>query len=57
MTQEQIIQLTKIYNTLALIQTSGENTIIMGDCLKATRDFINELNKQMEENAVEEVKE
>lgn len=57
MTQNQFIQLNKIYNTLALIQTSGENTIIMGDCLRAMKELITEIGQQEIEEAVEEVKE
>ena len=53
MTQNQFIQLNKIYNTLSLIQTSGENTIIMGDCLKATKELINEIGQEMENDTVE----
>lgn len=57
MTQNQFIQLNKIYNTLALIQTSGENTIIMGECLRAMKELITEIGQQEIEEAVEEVKE
>ena len=35
MTQEQINQLIRIYNTLCTVETKGENTIIMGECLRA----------------------
>jgi DNA modification methylase len=35
-----IEQLGRIYNTLMLIRTSGEDTVIMGDCLKALKDWI-----------------
>lgn len=40
MTQEELILLTQIYNTLLLINTKGEDTIIMGDCLKAFQQFL-----------------
>jgi hypothetical protein len=33
MTQEQIIALAQIYNSLMCIETKGENTILMGKCL------------------------
>lgn len=42
MTQEQITQLYRIYNTLGTISTKGEDTIIMGDCLRALAAFIQE---------------
>lgn len=54
MTQNQFIQLNKIYNTLALIQTSGENTIVMGTCLSAMQELITEIGANME---VEEITE
>lgn len=44
MTQEKIESLSRIYNTLLLINTKGEDTIIMADCLKAIKSFI--LNEQ-----------
>lgn len=34
-TEEQLDQLIRIYNTLFEIQTKGEDTLIMADCLKA----------------------
>lgn len=40
MNQEQINQLSKIYNTLCLIETKGENSILMGNCLQALQQFI-----------------
>lgn len=33
-------QLTRIYNTLFLVHTKGEDTIIMGDCLKAFKEWL-----------------
>lgn len=33
-------QLIKIYNTMLLIETKGENTLIMADCLRALKDII-----------------
>ena len=29
-----------LYNTLSLVSTKGEDTILMGECLKQLRDFI-----------------
>ena len=46
MKQEDLILLTQIYNTLCLVNTSGEDTIVMGDCLKAFKQFL--LQKQTE---------
>ena len=39
MTQEQLTQFTRIYNTLMLISTKGEDTLIMADCLRAMQEF------------------
>ena len=46
MTYEKLETLSRIYNTLLLINTKGEDTMIMGDCLKALKSFI--LNEQKE---------
>ena len=49
--------LTRIYNTLLLVNTKGEDTMIMGECLKTLQNFVlakkqeltNETNKKEEE--------
>lgn len=38
--------LTRIYNTLLLINTKGEDTMIMGECLKVLQNFV--LTKKQE---------
>lgn len=40
MTQEQIITLAQIYNILMTIETKGNNTIIMANCLEALKQLI-----------------
>ena len=35
-------KLKALYNTLCQIETKGDNTMIMGDCLKFVREFIKE---------------
>ena len=40
MNKEQFENLSRIYNTLLLVNTKGEDTLIMADCLKALRNFI-----------------
>lgn len=50
MDMEKLETLSRIYNTLLLINTKGEDTMIMADCLKALRNFIL-ANKQGIENA------
>lgn len=44
--------LSRIYNTLLLVNTKGEDTMIMADCLKALQNFIL-TNKQEIENKEE----
>ena len=46
MTYEKLETLSRIYNTLLLINTKGEDTMVMGDCLRAMKSFI--LNGQKE---------
>lgn len=45
-TQEQLDQLTRIYNTMLEISTKGENTLVMADCLRALEDIIILIKKQ-----------
>lgn len=40
LTNEQFVQLTRIYNTLLTIETKGENTLIMADCVRALQETI-----------------
>ena len=41
MTKEQITTLSQIYNTLLLVETKGENTLIIAECIKALQGVIN----------------
>lgn len=50
---EKLQILSKIYNTLLLVNTKGEDTMVMADCLKALRDFIL-TNEQEIKNTEEE---
>ena len=43
MTQEQVNQVIRIYNTLCTVATKGEDTIIMGDCLRAMHTLAQEI--------------
>jgi hypothetical protein len=40
MTIQQLETLSRIYNTLLLVNTKGEDTLTMADCLNAMRNFI-----------------
>ena len=46
MTKEQITILSQIYNTLLLVETKGENTLIIAECIKALQLVINEAAKE-----------
>lgn len=46
MTYEKLETLSRIYNTLLLINTKGEDTLVMADCLNAMRAFVQ--NEQRE---------
>lgn len=50
-------QLTKLYNTLNLIETKGENTKIMAQCLIYTDQLIGEVRASENEAAKEPVHE
>ena len=48
--KEQDINFLKfLYYTLSLVSTIGEDTILMGECLKQLRDFTNRLVDLQEE--------
>ena len=50
MTYEKLETLSRIYNTLLLINTKGEDTITMAECLMTLRNFVltekDNLNKE-----------
>lgn len=48
MTQEQITQFVRIYNTLCTISTKGEDTLVMGECLRAMQALAQELSASMQ---------
>lgn len=58
MKEHQVKSLTQIYNTLLLISTRGEDTMIMAECLKALQRVIEEGAKeaglQVQEGPAEE---
>lgn len=43
MTQEQMNQFIRIYNTLCTVATRGEDTIVMGECLRAMQTLAQEI--------------
>ena len=56
--KEQDINFLKVlYNTLSLVSTKGEDTILMGECLKQSRDLTKRLVRLQEEKNNENNKE
>ena len=43
MSEQQLLQLEKIYNTFLLVQTKGNDTLIMAEALKALNQIIEQL--------------
>ncbi len=50
MTQELLEQLVKTYNTLLLVSTKGEDTMIMGQCLTSMRNILMEIQQNINTN-------
>lgn len=46
MNQNILEQLFKIYNTLLIVSTKGEDTVIMGQCLSAFNQVLAELQQK-----------
>ena len=55
-TQEQLIQLSRIYNTLLTVETKGENTLVMSDCIRALQTTIQEIQQNTSDFQSPEVK-
>lgn len=53
MTQELLEQLVKTYNTLLLVSTKGEDTMIMGQCLTSMRNILMEIQQSANNEAAE----
>ena len=53
MTNEQKMRLAQIYNTLMNVQTSGENSFMMTDCLRALQALMQAINDNEQNAAVE----
>ena len=49
--QEQLEQLTRIYNTMLNIGTKGEDTLVMADCLRALEQVVRQVSQQQVETA------
>ena len=49
-----VIKLTKLYNTLSLIETKGENTKTMAQCLHFIEQLIADEQKKQSQNKTTE---
>lgn len=45
-TREQLEQLARIYNTLLNVNTHGEDTLIMADCIRALEQVIKQIDEE-----------
>lgn len=43
-----LMQLSRIYNTLLLVSTKGEDTVLMGDCLRVFKQVIETMASEVE---------
>ena len=50
MNYKDLETLTNIYNTLLLISTRGEDTVLMGNCLTVLRNFVLIKKEEFENN-------
>lgn len=49
MTQEQLLKLAQLYNSLMCVETKGESTKIMGRCLSALEELVPELQNEIKQ--------
>lgn len=54
MTYEKIDILSRLYNTMLLINTKGEDTVIMADCLKTLYSFVKQEQAELEKETMKE---
>ena len=53
MTNEQLQQLARIYNTLLTINTKGEDTVVMADCIRAFQQVLLEIRDSIGSDAIQ----
>lgn len=49
MSNDDLVLLSRIYNTLAQIETKGDGTLRMAQCLNALQDFISNHQQEVSE--------
>lgn len=52
-TQEQFVQLSRIYNTLLGVETKGENTLLLSDCIRAMQDTLQKIQDANQNTATQ----
>lgn len=55
--QEYINQLARVYNTLFNINTKGEDTLLLADCLRAFQAILGQMSQEVQQQSIEQVKE
>ena len=54
MNNQHLEQLARIYNTLLMINTKGDDTLTMADCLRALKQEIEQMQQEMSAQPIEE---
>ena len=55
MNNQIIEQLGRILNTLTLIETSGKNTLLMADCIRALDEVCQVMSEEMQDTDVDKM--
>lgn len=50
-THEQLDMLSRIYNAMCEIRTSGQDTITMADCLRALESIVTQITRSAQASA------
>lgn len=53
MNNQELTQLNQIYNTLLMVSTKGQDTVLMGQCIYAMEQLVNTVNQRLQEEAKE----
>ena len=55
--QEYINQLARVYNTLFNINTKGEDTLLLADCLRAFQAILGQMSQEVQQQSIEQATE
>lgn len=53
MNNQELTQLNQIYNTLLMVSTKGQDTVLMGQCIYAMEQLVNIVNQRLQKEAKE----